>query len=525
MSYKFLIPKSDLEEKNTSTSKLTSATSVFAYRRWLFDCLRRLGDLVPLELESIDERSLVLLFKKKKAIYVVASINPYVMNWQRIPGRFLILSCGNFLIPEFFYGNQYSSFAKAHLVSTEFEEKILKKIFRNSLGYITTFSPYIDTNFFRLPTSRERKEAREKFGIKKNDFHMVFAGRWIVTKGVYQLIRTLDLWPTKDFKLTLTAEKKPEDYRIGLSKEKEFLLFAKNEIDMKRRTWLKFCPAKNDRFFLRELFWSADLFVSPSIHPDENFGITPREALSCGVPSVTTNFCGLRPLADLMPWQGIDSYPTPAGLRFSLGDLRDKLNEAKRLAKDFSPDSYRQLLRGDYNPEKSLRNLEHAVRYLVDQPAESVLSFSKSIFELKKKLLGGIDSEMLKFIFNRAQDLLDTAIFYGDRIFDFELLALQSLYTAKATPPKIRIGQVLGGFFRVSLWPAERTLVEFSSPVPRIKKFTNKQWLNLKSCTHKLKGEQVFIPTDKNQVDLIQELVDLGYLVLYYDNRKFLSHF
>jgi len=503
----------DLSKLQGFLPQLSSGVSVDSYRRWLLRCLRRFGPIVPLSKEDLTEKRLSSYLKKEGAILVTISLFPDVVGWEKIARRQLILSLGNLLVPEGLFHSRLLPSAQALLVSTNFQVRCLQRYLGKSIGYLAVFPPFIDTEFYRPPSHKEKNLARKRFGVAQDEFHIVFAGRWIVTKGVYQLIRCLDKWPLKNMKVSLTAELIPDEKKAGLSRQQEFILFMDKEVFRKRRTWLKINQARRDKKFLRELFWSADIFVNPSVHPDENYGITPREALACGVPCLTTNFCGLRPMADMMPWQGLDSYPTPVGLRFSLGALRDKLVEVKNSYRSYSAGYFRQLFLKEYSPDTAVKELEKALRYLVLQPAQLPLVPQKAISGIQKELLSNLDPEMLRFLLKTSKELAEPVLFYGNQPFDYNILAVQSIYAASAVPPKIQKGQVLGGFFRIELWPQEKLLVEFASPHPRHKVFTTKDWQILLSCGHKVGGEYIFIPQTEAQLGLLQELVDTGYLV------------
>lgn len=493
--------------------EVNAGVSVDAYRSWFLKCLKRFGSIMPLGRRDLTEQNLTALLKKDNAIFVMMSVVSYAVDWRRIPHRLLELSLGRLMLPEYQFTARHLPSAEVQLVSTLFQAQCLRETFGTAVPRTEVFAPRIDTDFYVPADSSQRKRARKAFGVKEGQTHIVFAGRWTPTKGACQLIRMLSRWPLEHAVVTITADTALQQYRSAASGEQFFSIFMQQELLGAKRPWLRIYPETKDRRCLRELFWSGDVFVNPSVQPDENFGITPREAASCGLPCVTTNFCGLRPLAESMPWNGVDSYPTPAGLRFSLRELRGKLSSALSLRHRYLPAYYRDRLLEECSTDKAIKGLQNAIAYLGSRPAELPLAEPSVISSIKKQLLRKLDERMLKFLFKTDKEIPEPVLFYGDRPFEYSLPAVQSIYAAKSTPPKVGRNQCFGGFFRVGLWPGEQVLVEFGSPHARFRHFQKREWDALTGCAHMRGGEYVFIPKNKNQVTLLQDLVNLGYLV------------
>ena len=94
------------------------------------------------------------------------------------------------------------------------------------------------------------------------------------------------------------------------------------------------------------------------------------------------------------------------------------------------------------------------------------------------------------------------------------LTAVQSIYTSFPETPKAIKGCRYIGFWRIAVWQEEMALVEFGYPGPRVKRFDKKDWQQLSgSINYGINGEVEFRPKSENEMKLIQNLIELGYLV------------
>jgi len=514
---KFYILKDIFQMVNDkrNSSKLNAWTSVVAYLNWLLKCVSCFGKIIPLD-EEIREDDFAAILGKPEAIFLSSHNTGKDIRWSKIPRRTLNLSLGGLLNPEGLLTAKYQSHAQIELVSTQFQLEQLKYYFNDSVPEMSVFPPKVDTDFYVPPDINQRLVARQKEGIRERQLHIVYAGRWIVTKGICQLIRILDIWPMSNIVLTLVGDVEyNNNFDFSFAQHSTFMHFLNEEIlQRERRSWLRLHPAK-DKKALRELFWSADFFVNPSVQPDENFGITPREALSCGVPVITTNFCGLRPLAESLPWKGVDTYPSLFGSRFSLKQFQAVLLEAIRKCKLLSPKQYHNIIIKECDVATSMKRLRWAIDYLKNKAAEKSIDIRKTKCEIKKRLYRCIDGRVFNNFINTMIELPKGNYVYGDCPSDRRLPIIQGIYSAKSTPPEVQRGSKWRGFFRIVLWEKERAILEFGFPGPRVRRYPRGLWSSLINCSNPQKSpnEYVFIPKDKTQISIVQELVDLGYLV------------
>lgn len=87
-------------------------------------------------------------------------------------------------------------------------------------------------------------------------------------------------------------------------------------------------------------------------------------------------------------------------------------------------------------------------------------------------------------------------------------------YTTYSETIKAEIGYSYRGFWRVKLWYSEKALIEFGFPGLRIKKFTSEEFSTIKEMSKTFgNDETVFYPSNYKQLKLIQQLIDIGFLV------------
>jgi len=504
----------NFKEGHNVPLKLFESTSVIRHKKWFFECLRKHGRIITLD-SSIRKEKLTRLLNKPGAIFVSVHHSLDKPDYSHVRRRTLILSLGSLLVyPEGLYQPKCLPSAEILLLSTDFQIKRLEAIFDNLMPKMYAFAHKIDIDFFTPSNKRQKVLARKRYGIEPHQIHLLYAGRFIVTKGICQLIRVLDIWPIPNLVLTLAGNIEKENrLEYSYANHRTFANFLDAEVFGEKKDWLRFQSAKG-REDLRELFWSADLFVSPSIHPDEDFGVTPRQAISCGLPIVTTNFCGLNPLAEGMPWKGVDTYPTLLGSRFSLRQFRQVLYSAVKNHHFFNPREYRKTVVNECTPAIAKENLKNAVEYLKDRPAEKPVNLEIVEREVRRRLFNTVEERALKIFIDSRQRLSLGSYAYGDGPRHYALPIIQGIYSAAGAPPKVERHTRWRGFFRMGMWKQERALVEFGFPGPRIKRYPKNLWRFLYQCAHLTpSNDYLFTPINNPQIFLVQELVDLGYLV------------
>ncbi len=492
------------------TLGLCIGTSVNRYKKWFLECLREHGSIVTLN-QQLGKQQFAYLLNKPNAIWV----GLFPGKYYDVARRHLDLSMSRLLISEESLCNaKVLPSSQIELVSTNEQIKRLNSIFGNLVPKMFVFPPKVDSDFFVPPDKKQKQLARKKYQIENKQVHIVYAGRWIVTKGICQLIRMLDIWPIPNIVLTLAGNiEENNKVFFSVARHNTFSDFLRNEILQKKRNWLRLKPTPKDNREFRELLWSADLFINPSFHPDENFGVTPREAACCGLPIVTTNFGGLKPLADNMPWKGVDTYPTIFGSRFNLRQFSKLLQSAILQHNKYSQEYYRNIILNECEASIAKNNLKLAIGYLRNRPVEKPVNKTIQIYKTTKNLFYKLKSTS-EFFINLTNNIPTGSLVYGDERPRYIFPIIQGIYSALEIPPLVSINSRWRGFFRISVWDKEKALLEWGFPGPRVMRYSDKIWDSMKKCIHFTKqNDFVMIPNNKIQIFQLQELVNSGYLI------------
>ena len=212
----------------------------------------------------LEDRRLNLLLGKPDAIFVAVNFSLERSLISKIHHRLLWLSLGSLLFSERLYAIKSLPSAQVNIVSTQFQLDRLRSCLGSLMPETMVFSNKIDTNYYTIPEKQQRLMARKRQGIKEGQLHIIYAGRWIVTKGICQLIRVLDIWPLPSNAVLTLVGNIEEGFGLAFSfaHHKTFSHFLNEEIlQNKSRAWLHFQETQ-DKEGLRDLFWSADLFVN-----------------------------------------------------------------------------------------------------------------------------------------------------------------------------------------------------------------------------------------------------------------------
>lgn len=165
----------------------------------------------------------------------------------------------------------------------------------------------VDTTLFK-PTTKENKiKLRKKYNLPLNKPIIIFAGRFVEKKGFDKVFDARD----KNYLTLLIGEGIVPDY---MKKDKDVLFFD--------------AMSQNE---LSKFYQLSDLFVLPSVN--EGFPLTILEAMSCGLPIITTDHEGYK---DYLNENFVELIkPTTNELKKSINKLL-KNSELKKKMENYS---------------------------------------------------------------------------------------------------------------------------------------------------------------------------------------------
>ena len=145
---------------------------------------------------------------------------------------------------------------------------------------------WIDTEYFRPPSSDERQSARQRLGCTEDQFVLVSVANCNHVKNHSALLQALVLT-----KQTLS----PLYLHIGKEEPGRPELLLAERLGLENE--VRFLGSQADP---REFFWAADVFVMPSLY--EGLGNSALEAIASGCPAVLTEVSGLKDIAAETKW-------------------------------------------------------------------------------------------------------------------------------------------------------------------------------------------------------------------------------
>lgn len=207
------------------------------------------------------------------------------------------------LIIDFFYYMLYMPFREydAVICTSEAVRRTVEKIFlrlEQTLPHakrrirLEKAALGVDTEYFR---PMDKIECRRRNGISDDAFVILWFGRFsdIFKADLHPLLHTfkklIDENPKKKLLLLLVGS---EDRSFGYAEMLEKNISA---LGIAANTKLMFNHEISDR---AEIYNAADVFTSPIDNIQETFGLTPLEAMSCGIPQVVSDWDGYRETVD-----------------------------------------------------------------------------------------------------------------------------------------------------------------------------------------------------------------------------------
>ena len=143
----------------------------------------------------------------------------------------------------------------------------------------------VDTDRFTYRDEKKILEFRQKFGLDKDDFIVIFAGRLVDEKGALETIKAVKACKDEKIKLLIVgagfySSDVVDNYALQLKKEAQSI---KNRIVF---------TGYIDYDDMPSLYHLGNVAVLPSMW-DEPAGMTMVEAIVSGLPLITTNSGGI----------------------------------------------------------------------------------------------------------------------------------------------------------------------------------------------------------------------------------------
>lgn len=197
----------------------------------------------------------------------------------------------------FSLGKLLINFDTKFLCASDSQVRFINKFVNISEKLVYKLPFPVDTNFYNF-SEEKRESARKKYKVGEEQLFL-YTGRISHQKKVIELVNNFSsfLLSTKsDAKLYIAGdfddlgipylEYEPcrNSYYMRYKRH-----FDKLPVEVKER--ITYVGNLNSDELL-EVYSAADRFVSLSVHNDEDFGMSPAEALCCGLPSILTNWGG-----------------------------------------------------------------------------------------------------------------------------------------------------------------------------------------------------------------------------------------
>lgn len=185
---------------------------------------------------------------------------------------------------------------------------------------ITTYCHWVDQEMF---SPMDKKSCRKKLNLKDN-FHVLFIGRYIEKKGILVLVKA-----SKKF------DEKVKFIFIGDGP----LLNEIEQLSKKQKNIINIGPINGPRI-ISQYYNSADVFVVPSLY-DEPFGRVVAESLSCGTPVIVSKRGSLPTIVDKSV--GFIVEPNSKNISGAIKTLNEdpkKLKELEKKCRKYALDNF-----------------------------------------------------------------------------------------------------------------------------------------------------------------------------------------
>lgn len=169
---------------------------------------------------------------------------------------------------------------------------LVKKFFPDALTVLLHFpcaDIFFDCNLLKI-------DARKRWGLSGPSQVVLYTGRLTLEKNVHSLLRIFAMMHANfNYSILIIAGRILDtpfyDWDIEPVHYSKTVDRIVQELGIQSRVLF---VGQRSRSELAELYRAADVFVTTSIHHDENFGLSPVEAMACSLPVIAPAWGGFR---------------------------------------------------------------------------------------------------------------------------------------------------------------------------------------------------------------------------------------
>lgn len=198
--------------------------------------------------------------------------------------------------------NELSHWPLHFLTASSKQKVLLERFFESSESIVSELPFPVDEEVFNTKNlSRNRNELRESLNISKEEKIFLYTGRVSYQKNIEQLLKTFSsVNELNEGKNSLWIAGGVDDILLPyfgkygmLGSYCTHLNQVLSVADSKIKFWGN-CSTDE----LVKLYHASDVFVSMSTYNDEDYGMSPAEALCTGLPSLLSNWGGYTSFSD-----------------------------------------------------------------------------------------------------------------------------------------------------------------------------------------------------------------------------------
>lgn len=184
------------------------------------------------------------------------------------------------------------------ICASERQVRLVSKMIRNPATVVSKCHFPVDTRHYKVDWNL-RKKWREKLGAAEDEHIMLYTGRLSMQKNILRLSDEF-IRMRKEAKMNsrLLLAGAFDDLGapfFGVQTPPGFYYLQWRDFVEKRQADDVACVEYIGNFNSEELcglYNAADTYISFSLHHDEDYGMSPAEALCCGVPTILTDWGG-----------------------------------------------------------------------------------------------------------------------------------------------------------------------------------------------------------------------------------------